>query len=354
MNGTAEIPVKNVYYLLCYAWRRLTEHDLLAVDTDGVTELVDLFGRVLLRGVSHLRRRGMDRGYLSREERTSTLRGRIVLDRTLREGLLQHGLVWCRHDELSHDVLHNRILRSTLETLAHDPMIDPDLAQKLATATRWFEGVHRVRLTPSVFRRVQLHRNNAIYGFLLDIAKLVMERLLVSEGSGRSLFSGFLRDEGEMRRLFEQFVRNFYSIELEEGLVGAKKLAWAATSLDEKSDSVLPAMITDVAVEYEDRTIILDTKYTAKSLVESYHGVGNRLRTEHLYQIYAYVRNAEILGDKWAHCEGILLYPCVHDRFRYEYDIAGHRVRVCSVDLAAHWLSIREELLALMDPARGR
>jgi 5-methylcytosine-specific restriction enzyme subunit McrC len=345
VSDRVDIPIQNIYYLLCYAWRRLEERDLLALDVDDVTELVDLFGRVLLGGVRHLRRRGLDRGYLNHEERTSTIRGRVDLDRTVRENLLQHGRVCCRYDHLSHDVLHNRILRSTLEALVADPNIDQELAQGLSEALRWFAGVERVALTPSAFRKLQLHRNNSIYGFLMDICRLVMEQLLVSEQRGESLFRNFLRSDHEMRLLFEQFVRNFYHLELSDARVSSKKLAWDGTAGDDTSAQVLPGMITDVTIERDDHVIILDTKYTPKALVMAHHGGGERLRTEHLYQLFAYVRNAEALGGKWETCEGVLLYPSVAERFRFEFEIAGHRMKICSVNLAADWGMIREELV---------
>lgn len=350
MSDRADIPIRNIYFLLCYAWRRLEERDLLALDVDDVTELVDLFGRVLLGGVRHLRRRGLDRGYLNHEERISTIRGRIDLDRTVRENLLQHGRVCCRYDHLSHDVLHNRILRSTMETLAADPSMDKEIAQGLSEALRWFAGVQRVPLTAGVFRKLQLHRNNAVYGFLMDICRLVMEQLLVSERTGESLFRNFLRSDHEMRLLFEQFVRNFYNLELTDARVIAKKLAWAGAAADDVSAQVLPGMITDVTIERDDHVIILDTKYTPKALVEAHHGGGERLRTEHLYQLFAYVRNAEALGEKWETCEGVLLYPAVGDQFRFKYEIAGHRMRICSVDLAADWKVIQAELLSIAKP----
>jgi 5-methylcytosine-specific restriction enzyme subunit McrC len=348
VNAPVDIPIRNIYYLLCYAWRRLEERDLLALDVDDVTELVDLFGRVLLSGVRHLRRRGLDRGYLNHDECTTTIRGRIDLDRTVRENLLQHGRVCCRHDHLSHDVLHNRILRSTMEVLASDPALDTELAQALSQALRWFAGVGSVPLTPGTFRRLQLHRNNAVYGFLMDICRLVMEQLLVSERRGESLFRNFLRSDREMRRLFEQFVRNFYRLEVADALVVAKKLNWAGTAVDEGSAQVLPGMMTDVTIERDDHVTILDTKYTPSALVEPHHGSGARLRTEHLYQLFAYVRNAEVLGGKWETCEGVLLYPSVGEQFRFGYEIAGHRMRICSVDLAADWRVIHGELLGIV------
>ena len=59
----AEIPVANIYYLLCYAWDVLDERDSLAdVDAQESTELLALFARVLNNGTRRLLRRGLDRG----------------------------------------------------------------------------------------------------------------------------------------------------------------------------------------------------------------------------------------------------------------------------------------------------
>jgi 5-methylcytosine-specific restriction enzyme subunit McrC len=49
-----KIPIQNLYYLLCYAWDRLDERDIVAVDAAGVTSLADLFARVLINGSNPL------------------------------------------------------------------------------------------------------------------------------------------------------------------------------------------------------------------------------------------------------------------------------------------------------------
>lgn len=84
---------------------------------------------------------------------------------------MQHGRACCRYDQLSHDVLHNRILRSTMEAWRLTrPLTRNSLTG--SEALRWFAGVERVSLTPGAFRKLQLHRNNAVYGFLLSICRL--------------------------------------------------------------------------------------------------------------------------------------------------------------------------------------
>ena len=56
------IAVKNLYYLLLYAWNTFDEGRMAAVDAEPDTDLLNLMAAVLTRGVDHLLRRGPDRG----------------------------------------------------------------------------------------------------------------------------------------------------------------------------------------------------------------------------------------------------------------------------------------------------
>ena len=72
-----EIPIANIYYLLCYAWDVLDEKETLAdVDVINSTDLLDLFARVLVNGTRRLIRRGLDRGYLPRQDEIPGVRGK--------------------------------------------------------------------------------------------------------------------------------------------------------------------------------------------------------------------------------------------------------------------------------------
>lgn len=348
MRTAKTIPIRNIYYLLSYAWRRLEEAELLAVGVDDTTELVDLCGRVLLSGVRNLRRRGLDRGYRSLEVRGATVRGRIDVGRTVREDLLRHGRVCCEYDELSLDVPHNRILKAAIAALLRDPTLDSELGRDLVACLPWFGEVQCVQLVPSAFRSVQIHRNNAVYAFLMDVCRLIMERLLASEDAGGNLFRDFLRDDSAMRRLFEDFVRGFFEYELDDVVVGARRIAWSGEALDDVSRSALPGMLTDVTIEWSDKALVLDTKYTPHAMVMPPHGDSLKLRTGHLYQIYAYLRNVEAWGGKWVGCRGMLLYPCVGQKLDLRYRLGGHDVSIRSLDLAEPWAAVREELLGIV------
>src|SRR5207253_3464761 len=102
-----DIPIQNIYYLLCYAWDHLEEGAVVDIGGLDSTELADLFAHVLIGGTNHLLRRGLDRGYLTCSDDLATLRGKIDVTATIKRSLTTKARAHCHFDELSHDVLHN-------------------------------------------------------------------------------------------------------------------------------------------------------------------------------------------------------------------------------------------------------
>ena len=116
------IPIRNVYYLLCYAWNSLEQKDFVDVATAGVTELADLFARVLITGVHRLCRRGLERGYQEYDADIPGIRGRVDLRTTYMRMLERHGRAQCRFDELSNDTPQNRVVKAAMRTLAESSL----------------------------------------------------------------------------------------------------------------------------------------------------------------------------------------------------------------------------------------
>src|SRR3954468_9405112 len=103
------IAIKNLYYLLLYAWDAFEEGRMAPVDAEPDTDLLNLLAAVLTRGIDHLLRRGPDRGYLPRTEVIPGIRGKLDLSASIKANLLPSARTACQFDELSHDVPHNQI-----------------------------------------------------------------------------------------------------------------------------------------------------------------------------------------------------------------------------------------------------
>ena len=112
-----DIPILNIYYLLSYAWDKLDEADPVEVGQVDNRNVINLFAKVLSNRTSYLLRRGLDRGYIEKRDITGVVRGKINITDTYLNNLLPLAKVDCSFDELSYNIIHNQILRSTLDTL---------------------------------------------------------------------------------------------------------------------------------------------------------------------------------------------------------------------------------------------
>jgi 5-methylcytosine-specific restriction enzyme subunit McrC len=347
-----EIPVENVYYLLCYAWDKLPEKDVVNIDPTKSTDLVNLFARVLASGVDHLLKKGVDRGYLSHSEESTVLRGRIDFPKTLKRVLLQRAQAHCEFDELSYDVKHNQILKATIRRLIRTDGLDSTIRERLAFQYHYFNEVAEAELSNRSFRSVQLYRNNRFYEFLLRICELLFTNLLPTQKAGVWKFRSFLQEHQQMANLFEQFIRNFYRKELPRALqpepckVKRENIHWNVLC-DPAAASLLPIMQTDVCITTEANKILIECKYTDDPF-EQHHEGAQKLTSRHLFQISSYLNN---LSDSPLNktCRAILLYPqakqIVHADFKRSN---GQTLSVRTIDLSQNWKDIHRSLLDLI------
>jgi len=126
-----KIPILNIYYLLCYAWNQLEASELIEIESEDSTDLLDLFASVLVSGTNHVLKRGLDRGYIPYSDAIRGIKGKINFQTTLKKQLLSNAILLCEFDELSYDVLHNRILKTTIQKLIDFKDLDFKLRNEL-------------------------------------------------------------------------------------------------------------------------------------------------------------------------------------------------------------------------------
>lgn len=342
-----KIPIQNIYFLLAYAWNSLQEARSIAVSQEGCRILPDLFARVLVGGVNQLLRRGLDRDYLTEEVNTTCPRGKFDLAATLKYGLLLKNQVRCSVDTLTHDVLHNQIIRATLRHLSRCEGLDRSLRNQLLQLHHTLHEISEIELRLTLFSQVRLHRNNGHYRFLMHLCRLVFDNLLIDEKTGRYHFQDFLRDDRQMAVLFEQFIRNFYRQEQSSFRVGSKSFPWQEVEASDGDIRFLPLMKTDVSLTSFDREVTIDAKYYSE-LFQGRFGP-EKVRSAHLYQLFTYLRNLQVSTTRPAAVEGILLYPTVDRPVDLTYRIHGHPLRVATLNLNTDWQQIHLRLLSLLN-----
>jgi 5-methylcytosine-specific restriction enzyme subunit McrC len=340
------IAVKNLYFLLLYAWDAFDEGRMTAIDAEPETDLLNLLASVLTRGVDQLLRRGPDQGYLPRTEMIPGIRGKLDLSATVKANLIPRARTVCALDELSHDIPHNQILKATLHQLLRSNPLDAKLRDPVRTAYLRLPGISDIRLSERAFRAVQLHRNIRFYRFLLDVCRLLYRCLIPDEKTGASRFRDFTRNERRMHRLFERFLYNFYRHEQTTFRVRRSCFKWAGATGPDRS--LLPTMNTDLTLTRPGRFLVIEAKYTPNVL--QHHPQGSpTLRSGHLYQLFAYLKNLPIPAETTL--DGLLIYPMANRRLDLMYTLHGHRIRIYTLDLGQHWRMIRRDLLALVVPS---
>jgi 5-methylcytosine-specific restriction enzyme subunit McrC len=338
------IAVKNIYYLLLYAWDVFDEGTMASVDVEPDTDLLSLLSSVLVRGIDRLLRRGLDRGYLNVSEEIAGVRGKCDLSATIKANLLTRGRTVCQYDELSYDVLHNQILKATLRHLLSTELA-PALRPRVRTAYLRLPHVHSIQLSRRTFKNVQLHRNIRSYRLLMDVCRLLYDHLIPIQGQGVYRFRDFTRDEVRMRKLFERFLFNFFKHEQSRFKVRRTRFRWA--NAEGQGVDLLPTMTTDVTLERPGHFLVMDAKYTPNALQQPLHG-SPTLRSGHLYQLFAYLNNLPTPPD--TRLDGIILYPLGAGAVDASVSLSGHGLRACTIDLNQHWTLIRRDLLAVVPP----
>jgi 5-methylcytosine-specific restriction enzyme subunit McrC len=340
------IPIKNLFFILCYAWGRLDEGELVSASVDEVNTPQDLLARILINGSNRVLKDGLDRGYLEFAEESSSLRGKIDFSTSISRLLFEQAKAATFVDELSHNILHNQILKTTLLSLSNSDLVDAKLKFELARLVRKFNDVDLIRLTASVFKRVQIHQNNSFYAFLTNVCELVYLQGTPNSEQGEIKIRDFSRDEIKMRKVFQDFVFNFYELNQKEYSVASERLTWGATG-DEDALKLLPNMYTDVSLSSPTRKIILDTKYYTEAFQSNWGK--QSFHSSHLYQLNSYLDANQRASNDDRRVDGVLLYPATNDEFTFKFQLREHLIIVAALDMRDNSNQISARLLNLLN-----
>lgn len=335
-----QIPILNIYYLLCYAWDKLEEGDKASAGISDYNQIIDLFTRVLLNGCNHLLRIGLDRDYLTLSEQYIGIKGKVNFSASLKNNLFEQGKAVCEFDEFTNNILQNQLLKATLLRISKVKSLDTTLRKEVIKLYSRLDSIDDINIKVNNFTQVKIHRNNSFYDLLLRICRMIFEATSINESDESYVFKDFIRDEKAMARLFEAFIKNYYKKEQNVYSVSSPKIPWMAKAINNSNLDLLPEMRTDIVLESSNRKIVIDTKYY-KDITSEYFGV-KTFHSNNLYQIFSYLKNLEDDESNGLNrnAEGILLYPTVEYDYDQSYYIGGHNIRIVTVDLSKDWRNI--------------
>lgn len=342
-----QIPIENIYYLLCYAWNKLDEKERINVSIDDETSLLDLFAKVLINATKILLKRGIDKNYINHSEELSGVKGKVQISQTLKCNLLFKQRTICTFDDFSTNILLNRILVSTIIILIRTKGLDSQLKNELVSIQRMLFDIEQIEITNSLFKQVRLNRNNRFYGFVMNVCQIIYESTFPSEEHGKYKFSDFTRDDGKMNQLFEAFIRNFYRIEQNKYKTVKKEIIkWNFECTDNESYKYLPQMETDITLENDDHKIIIDAKFYRETMTLNYDK--EKIKSANLYQLFSYLLNQQDSNKKSENATGILLYPTIETDYNLKYKYNEHIIQIRTINLNENWRNISKRLMEII------
>jgi len=304
---------------MAYAFRLISHNEtrFLDVETESFEHLEDLFAALINRSLEVILKQGVIRHYEQHEDQLSSPKGKISISKTIKKPFTINRKLHCEFDEYEINHPFNQILKTTLINLigASEKYRLP-LTRKL----RYFASVSTVDLKNVDWSTIKYHRNNRYYEFTLYLCQLLAKREIFSDQQSKTSLSSFF-DQQESHQLFEKFVLEYYRVHYPQ-------------------------------MESEENVVILETKFYREVLMSSKRGYNDKIRSQHLYQIYAYVDNFSKKSIK--NVSGVLLYAITSedDYIQSPLMLVDHDIKVETIPLHKDFSIIRNQLDQIYDVLR--
>lgn len=124
MSKYKRIFIKNIYYMLSYAFTTLKQSIYEDIEKEPFDNIHNLFAAILAKGIGLQLKQGLYREYINCVEDLTVVRGKIDMPGTIRNRLQAWLAVTCDYDELSENTLLNQILKSTALLLLRQKDVD--------------------------------------------------------------------------------------------------------------------------------------------------------------------------------------------------------------------------------------
>lgn len=340
------IKVKNIYYMLAYAFQILNEAGYEKAAAEDFDNINDLMASILSIGITSQVKRGLNRDYEVQTESLSCLRGKIDISASVKQQTMVMRKMVCNFDIFSENTLMNQILKTTSMLLIRSGDVHNARRRELKKLMLYFNNVDLINPLAINWTSLKYHRNNSTYKMLINICYLVIKGLLLTTETG-TLKLGKYIDDQYMHRLYEKFVLEYYRKHYPRLKANPSFIDW---NVDNGESDFLPQMKSDITLTYGGKTMIIDTKYYGRTMQKNSLYNKSSLISANLYQIFTYVKNRD--KNNSGNVSGVLLYAKTDEEITpdNDYSIGGNRISVKTLDLNADWAEIKEQLNAIVEP----
>lgn len=336
------IPIRNIYYMLAYAFTALKAQEYAHLETEDFEQAEDLYAQILITGIRAQLKRGIVRTYENREEELSCIRGKIDFQASLAAQSMQRGRLICRHDEHTEDNDFNRILCSVAAALLSTP-IATHRKKALRNLLNYFPNVQRLPLRRLNWR-LPFNSRNQHYRLIIGICQLIANAQIQSRTPGKTKLLNF-EDERHENQLYEKFLLAYFQQTFKGIRIASRKIPW---NISEGTTDMLPGLRSDIMVSDTHRTLIIDAKYY-KHILQEYYGHHSH-HPHNLNQILNYVHQESAAHPADHEVSGMLLYAGTEENVpEKEFVTCGKRIHIKTLDLSTDFPTIRKTLNDLIE-----
>lgn len=326
--------------MLCYAYRVLREEKYHDIEVEEFEYVADLLSAILAKGISSQIKRGLGRDYIKHSEKLSVPRGKIDISSSIKEQTIRSLKLVCVYDSYEENTYLNRILKSTLFCLIKSDEVRKGRKKILKKLCLFFDNVDTVDLKLIKWKEIRYCKGNSTYRMLINICYLVVKGLILSDDKGDMKMSKFI-DDKRMHALYEKFILEYFKKHYPQLHPISSKVDW---NEDNGYLDLLPMMKTDIMLEYEGKTTIIDAKFYSRMFQYNNYYNSKTLHSDNLYQIFTYVKNKDIKND--GSVSGILLYAKTEDEENLDktYVMSKNKISIKSLDLSKDFENIKSIL----------
>ncbi len=342
MTKDKGIFIKNIYYMLAYAYQVLKQKNYEEIASEEFEDIQDLFAAILSKGISQQLKQGLHKEYVPMQEDMLTLRGKINIHGSMRNMYMRKKALACEYDELSIDNTFNKIIKTTILVLIRESAVKKENKDKLKKVLVYFDEVGTLKPDEIKWSSLRYQRNNKSYEMLMNLCYFALEGMIQTTDKGIYKMATF--SDEHMHKLFEKFVLEYYKRHhnyLSD--VRAAQIKWdIKDNVDESMKKFLPTMQTDVFLRYKEKILIIDTKYYSHTMQSKYDK--ESLHSNNFYQIFTYVKNEDKEGI--GNVSGMVLYAMTNENITPDcsYEIGGNRICFKSLDLNKEFKEITRQL----------
>lgn len=338
--------IKNIYYMLSYAFMTLSQGEYESIEKEEFENIHNLFAAILSKGIGRQLKQGLYREYINKQEDLNVVRGKIDIPGTLRKSVERKRMLSCEYDELSENNLLNQILKTTSIILIRHGSVKREYREELKKKMLFFSGVDEIDPYLIQWSSIKFQRNNHSYRLLVSVCQLVLEGMLLTTEEGEYKLASLV-DEQRMHRLYERFILEYYIKEHPDLKASSSQINWA---LDDGVGTMLPIMQSDILLEKGDIVLIIDAKYYSKTTQSQYDS--HSLISSNLYQIFTYVKNKAEENKKDGHTvSGMLLYAATDESIQPDekYQMSGNQISVKTLNLNTDFSDISKQLDSIVE-----